>query len=296
MICWPVTPSEAIHGYRFFPDSHCARTQERNRNVSPLGDGTPYGWTGGTIAECAAKCTADPKCTAFVRYRFDGGCFWKFDVTLETIHESTGHDCYLATRRRATRTLGTDKGAVRERRFHQGHGCTACSLANANCTRGEFYRASCCTDSLTCSVHPFQLTCSVAWILIYSVPSFQPTCSVAWVLISSVPPFQPTCSVAWMLIYSVPPFQPTCFVAWMLIYSVPPFQPTCFVAWMLIYSVPPFQPTCSVAWMLICSVPPFQPTCAAVWMLIYSVPPFQPTCSAVWSSFTSQVYYFVHRS
>ena len=73
--------------------AHCGGT-----NVSPLADGTVYGWTGGTVEECTAKCTADPSCNAFVRHDSDGACHWKTDVSYSTIHNAysgPGHSCYL---------------------------------------------------------------------------------------------------------------------------------------------------------------------------------------------------------
>ena len=43
--------------------AHCG-----GQSVKPrLADGTTYGWTGGTVDQCKAKCTADPTCNAFVR-------------------------------------------------------------------------------------------------------------------------------------------------------------------------------------------------------------------------------------
>ena len=73
--------------------AHC-----RGNNVSPLADGTVYGWTGGTVEQCKAKCIADPSCNAFVRRDRDGACQWKKDVSTSTIDNAyyqTGHSCYL---------------------------------------------------------------------------------------------------------------------------------------------------------------------------------------------------------
>ena len=46
-----------------------------------LADGTPYGWTGGTVEDCKVRCASDPLCTGFERrgwheYPSDGACFW----------------------------------------------------------------------------------------------------------------------------------------------------------------------------------------------------------------------------
>ena len=73
--------------------AHCGGT-----NVSPLKDGTVYGWTGGTVEQCKAKCTADPTCNAFVWRDRDGGCHWKSGVTQGSIdrdYSQQGHSCYL---------------------------------------------------------------------------------------------------------------------------------------------------------------------------------------------------------
>ena len=73
--------------------AHCGGT-----NVSPLADGTEYGWIGGTVEQCKAKCTADPSCNAFVRRDSDDMCHWKTGVSTSTInydYGEPGHSCYL---------------------------------------------------------------------------------------------------------------------------------------------------------------------------------------------------------
>ena len=75
--------------------AHCGGNE-----VRPLADGTPYGWNEGSVQDCQARCTADPRCNAFVR-REDLGCYWKSGVTEDTMdldyNGGMMHSCYLRT-------------------------------------------------------------------------------------------------------------------------------------------------------------------------------------------------------
>ena len=73
--------------------AHCGGS-----DVSPLADGTPYGWSGGSVDDCKTRCTLDPSCNAFMR-RSDGACHWKSGVTEDTMDldytSDAMHSCYL---------------------------------------------------------------------------------------------------------------------------------------------------------------------------------------------------------
>ena len=75
--------------------AHCGGT-----NVSPLADGTVYGWTGDTVEQCKVKCTTDPSCNAFDRRDSDGACHWKTGASARTVKFNNSysgplHSCYL---------------------------------------------------------------------------------------------------------------------------------------------------------------------------------------------------------
>lgn len=63
-------------------------------DVSPLADGTVYGWgpPSKDIAQCEAKCEADNECNAFVWV--NDKCYWKSGVTATTPYDRPNHDCH----------------------------------------------------------------------------------------------------------------------------------------------------------------------------------------------------------
>lgn len=65
-------------------------------NVSPLADGTVYGWVppSQTPSECETKCQQDAQCEAFVWRSSDKRCYWKKHVSASSLTSNPGHDCY----------------------------------------------------------------------------------------------------------------------------------------------------------------------------------------------------------
>lgn len=81
--------------YNVFTGYNCGVAGTSANNVSPLADGSYYGWAGGDISECQARCTADPDCVGFVWRASDSSCWWKKGVSFGTMYPKTGRDCYL---------------------------------------------------------------------------------------------------------------------------------------------------------------------------------------------------------
>lgn len=79
-------------GNSFCSGEHNSTTHKKDG--PDLADGTPYGWTGGTVEDCMVRCDTDPLCTGFERrgwdkYPSDGACFWvSYSVRVVHVHTS----------------------------------------------------------------------------------------------------------------------------------------------------------------------------------------------------------------
>ena len=111
----PICSSDKISSmnelYTAYENYHCGGTSDLTNPGVPtnsLQDGAPYGWTpsNGDISVCLEKCSNDPQCQAISFQTNPTRCYWKKNISTNTMHPPSGarspnwytgnHTCYIA--------------------------------------------------------------------------------------------------------------------------------------------------------------------------------------------------------